>query len=161
MNSTRLFIAFAALAVITMGFYAFRPDRAFFDRVVAEPAPDDVTTVVARGAFRSLAHDGRGEAVLLRHADGRLTLRLADFATLDGPDVRIYLLGADSVSGRSALQAAGFVDLGPLKGNIGDQNYAIPAGTDLTRVRAVSVWCRRFGVNFTAAVLANEARTAD
>lgn len=52
------------------------------------------------------------------------------------------------------IGARGFVSLGALKGNIGDQNYRIPAGIDLSRYRAVSVWCRRFGVNFGAAPLA-------
>jgi Electron transfer DM13 len=48
---------------------------------------------------------------------------------------------------------AGFLHLGPLKGNIGDQNYDVPADADLEKHRAVTVWCRRFGVNFGTAPL--------
>ena len=44
-----------------------------------------------------------------------------------------------------------FVDLGRLKGNIGAQNYAIPASVDLGAYRSVVVWCKRFGVPFAAA----------
>ena len=40
------------------------------------------------------------------------------------------------------------IDLGKLKGNDGDQNYAIPAGTDLEKFKAVSVFCERFNANF-------------
>ncbi len=47
-----------------------------------------------------------------------------------------------------------FVDLGPLKGNIGNQNYAIPAGTDVAEFHSTVVWCRAFGVLFATAPLA-------
>jgi hypothetical protein len=87
-----------------------------------------------------------------RLADGRLILRFTDFATLDGPDVQIYLVAASDVNDEADLRG-GYVSLGPLKGNVGDQNYVLPAGIDLGVYRAVSVWCRRFGVNFGAAPL--------
>ena len=61
---------------------------------------------------------------------------------------------ASRVQGEAAAKQAGFVDLGALKGNIGDQNYDVPADLDLSRYRAVSIWCRRFSVNFGAAPLA-------
>jgi hypothetical protein len=44
-----------------------------------------------------------------------------------------------------------------MKGNIGDQNYDVPADVDLTRYRAVTIWCRRFGVNFGTAPLGEAA----
>ncbi|HEX9264600.1 MAG TPA: DM13 domain-containing protein [Candidatus Binatia bacterium] len=47
------------------------------------------------------------------------------------------------------------MDLGSIKGNIGDQNYDLPAGVDLSKYRAVTVWCKRFGVNFATAPLAS------
>ena len=42
---------------------------------------------------------------------------------------------------------------GALKGNVGDQNYDLPAGVDLTVYRSVTIWCRRFSVNFGTAPL--------
>ena len=81
-------------------------------------------------------------------------MRLTEFATSNGPDVRVYLVAASDVQGEAAAKQAGFVDLGALKGNIGDQNYDVPADLDLNRYRAVSIWCRRFSVNFGAAPLA-------
>jgi hypothetical protein len=45
------------------------------------------------------------------------------------------------------------VDLGPLKGNKGSQNYPLPADLDPTRYRSVSIWCARFHVSFGAADL--------
>jgi len=51
------------------------------------------------------------------------------------------------------VQQAGFVDLGVIKGNVGDQNYKLAADLDLSKYRAVSIWCKRFSVNFGAAAL--------
>jgi hypothetical protein len=48
---------------------------------------------------------------------------------------------------------AGFVELGKLKGNEGDQNYDVPEDLDLSKYRAVTIWCRRFSVNFATAPL--------
>jgi len=44
-------------------------------------------------------------------------------------------------------------DLGVLKGNIGNQNYSLGSDLDLAKYRAVSIWCKRFSVNFGAAAL--------
>jgi hypothetical protein len=51
------------------------------------------------------------------------------------------------------VEKAGFFDLGVIKGNIGDQNYALGRNLDLAKYRAVSIWCKRFSVNFGAAAL--------
>ena len=54
------------------------------------------------------------------------------------------------------MKKAGFIDLGSMKGNKGDQNYDVPAGVDLDKYKSVSIWCARFGVNFGAASLATQ-----
>ena len=51
------------------------------------------------------------------------------------------------------MAKAGFVELGKLKGTEGDQNYDVPADLDLAKYRAVTIWCRRFSVNFATAPL--------
>jgi len=109
---------------------------------------------LAAGRFHSNAHETNGVATIYRLPDGRRVLRLTQFATSNGPDVRVYLVAAGDVQDEAAAKRAGFVDLGALKGNIGDQNYDVPASLDLAKYRAVSIWCRRFSVNFGAAPLA-------
>jgi len=114
------------------------------------PAP----AAVLAGQFRTGAHDTTGTATIYRMGDGKQILRLANFKTSNGPDVRVYLVNANGVADDDTVKNAGFVDLGALKGNMGDQNYEVPATVDLASHRAVSIWCRRFGVNFGAAALA-------
>jgi len=108
---------------------------------------------LASGQFHTNAHETKGIATIYRLEDGRLVLRLTEFVTSNGPDVRVYLVAAVDVQKEGAAKRAGIVDLGPLKGNIGDQNYDVPVGVDLAKYRAVSIWCRRFSVNFGAAPL--------
>jgi len=63
------------------------------------------------------------------------------------------MVASDDAKDVATVQDAGFVDLGVLKGNIGDQNYVLGSDLDLAKYRAVSIWCKRFSVNFGAAAL--------
>jgi hypothetical protein len=151
--------------LLTLGagaWYVFRPERAFLDRPVDEPFPVEAPAAgtvaepeaLRAGAFHGVAHATEGTATLYRLAEGQVTLRLTDFETSDGPDLRLYLVAAPDVNDDATVESAGFIDLGALKGNIGDQNYALPADVDLDRYRTVTIWCRRFSVNFGSAPLA-------
>jgi len=108
---------------------------------------------LAKGSFKSLAHETKGLATIYKLADGKHTLRLTEFETSNGPDVHVYLSAAEVEKGTDAIKTAGFVDLGSMKGNKGDQNYDIPAGVDLSKYKNVTIWCARFGVNFGLAPL--------
>lgn len=155
-----------------IGWYAFRPELLFVRTHVNEAAPMAEPAVetamggmsaategaapapaLLRGSFHSVAHETHGSAAIIRAADGRLVLRLTDFTTSNGPDVRIYLVAAPDAGDDASVTQAGFVELGKLKGTDGDQNYDVPAGLDLGKYRAVTIWCRRFSVNFATAPL--------
>jgi len=64
-------------------------------------------------------------------------------------------VAAADAKDNATVKQAGFIDLGGLKGNKGDQNFQLPANTDLRKYRAVTIWCARFGVNFGTAPLAS------
>lgn len=146
-------LALAVVLVLAVGWYLFRPELLFLSRQVSEPAPTGPEAKLTfAGSFASHAHTTAGAAQIYE-LEGRHTLRLQDFETSNGPDVRVYLVVGPDASSVEAVKKAGFLDLGALKGNVGDQNYAIPAGTDLAKYGSVSIWCRRFGVNFASARL--------
>lgn len=143
-----------------IGWYAFRPELLFVHTHVDEASPTMQSSVggtaaasLLSGSFHSVAHETHGRATVLRLPDGHVVLRLADFMTSNGPDVRVYLVAANDASDNGTVTRAGFVELGKLKGTDGDQNYDVPAGLDLARYRAVTIWCRRFSVNFATAPL--------
>ena len=150
-----------ALAIVALvgGWAAFRPERLWIDQTVNESLGGVQTAMasthepmtVASGTFHNGAHDTKGTATLYRLADGKRVLRLTGFETSNGPDVQVYLVKAMDAMDNDTVKQAGFVNLGALKGNVGDQNYDVPTDLDLGQYRAVTIWCRRFGVNFGTA----------
>jgi hypothetical protein len=112
-------------------------------------------TPVATGNLTGIAHKTSGKVLILRTAEGGQVLRLENFRTSNGPDVRVYLVKGANAANSDFIKAGGdnFVDLGALKGNIGDQNYTIPANVNLDEYKSVSIWCRRFAVNYGDATL--------
>lgn len=142
-----------------VAWYAFRPERLFINQTVNEqfPTASAASNKLASGQFHSAAHETKGMATVFQLADGKKTLRLTDFATSNGPDVHVYLVASADATDNDTVTKAGFIDVGTLKGNIGDQNYDLPADTDLAKYRAVTIWCKRFGVNFGTAPLMNDA----
>jgi len=150
------------LALIIAGaaaWYAFRPERLFINQKVNEqfPTASAATNQLASGQFHSGAHETKGVATVFQLAGGKKTLRLTNFETSNGPDVHVYLVAATDAKDNDSVTKAEFVDLGSLKGNIGDQNYELPANADLAKYRAVTIWCKRFSVNFGTAPLMNDA----
>ena len=158
--SKRLKVTLLALIIAGAGaWYAFRPERLFINQKVNEqfPTASAATNQLAAGQFHSGAHETKGMAAVFQLADGKKTLRLTNFATSNGPDVHVYLVAATDAKDNDSVTKAGFVDLGSLKGNIGDQNYELPANADLAKYRAVTIWCKRFSVNFGTAPLMNDS----
>jgi Electron transfer DM13 len=149
-----------------VGWYLFRPELLFVNKTVneglvsasastADQSNESATAPasILAGQFHSVAHETRGTASVHDLGAGRRVLRLTDFATSNGPDVRVYLVAAQDASDNASVTKAGYIELGKLKGNQGNQNYEIPAGADLTKYRAVTIWCYRFSVNFATAPL--------
>jgi hypothetical protein len=112
--------------------------------------PSTTTTTVAgpvelaSGTFEGFdaVHQGTGSATLY-DVDGSVVLRFEAFEVTNGPDLRVNLVLADG----------SMVDLGALKGNVGDQNYDVPSDVDLDQVDSVLIYCRAFSVEFAQAAL--------
>jgi pentapeptide MXKDX repeat protein len=116
---------------------------------------DEKAKTLLTGKFHGKVHATEGRATVYQQADGKLLLRLTGFKTSNGPDVHVVLVAFKDASddANSLKSTTERVELGKLKGNEGDQNYEIPAGTDLSKFTAVSIYCERFNANFAAAPL--------
>jgi hypothetical protein len=152
----KLALAIVALAAF-VAWYEFRPERLWVNRSVDEPLPaaqsGSSPAPLEAGRFYSILHPTEGTATIYQLGDGTRVLRLTSFRTSNGPDVHVYMVAADDAKDVATVQQAGFIDLGEMKGNIGDQNYRLGSDLDLAKYRAVSIWCKRFSVNFGAAAL--------
>jgi hypothetical protein len=160
----KLIVCALGIVVAVVAWYLFRPELLFVNARVHEGFPEasasktvaatNPAVVLAQGQFHTVAHTSRGTATVHRLSDGKRVLRFTDFETSNGPDLHVYLVAAGDATDSAAVTQAGFLDLGRLKGNLGEQNYELPAEADLARYQAVTVWCQRFSVNFATAPLA-------
>ncbi|MGE5155982.1 MAG: DM13 domain-containing protein [Betaproteobacteria bacterium] len=163
-----------AVVVASAGLYWFQPWKLATSKTVndAVPAVESsastsgavtpsssavaAATLVAHGDLVTHEHATSGKAQLVRLADGRYQLILQDLSTSDGPDLRVWLTDQPVVGGSQSwydFDEGVYLELGRLKGNLGTQLYDVPAGTDVTGFRSVTIWCKRFAVSFGAAAL--------
>lgn len=170
----------AAVVVIGVGAYLFQPWRLFTTTVVAETLPPVSTPTtepsepsspsgtptpepspaepidLATGSLISHEHATSGSVRVIQQPDGTRVLLIEGLNTSDGPDLRVWLSDQpviEGVDGWYVFDDGQYLELGPLRGNVGDLVYPIPDTADLETLRSVSIWCARFAVSFGAAAL--------
>ena len=106
---------------------------------------------LATGEFmdEDFLHKGTGQATVYQLGNGSQVLRLQSLSVTNGPGFHVLLL--KDPAGRDKDQ--GYVDLGGLKGNRGNQNYGIPDGEEVSLYRSVMIYCQPFHVIFSTALL--------
>ncbi|MFG3659737.1 DM13 domain-containing protein [Streptomyces sp. NPDC047706] len=136
---------------------AAAPSAAAPQRSPGQPSPAAGPRTLASGELISHEHETSGTVKLVQLADGSHVLRLENLATSSGPDLRVWLTDApvkQGTAGWHVFDDGEYVSLGALKGNKGNQNYALPRDVDPSGYSSVSIWCDRFDVSFGAAELA-------
>lgn len=127
------------------------------DTMMEDPMPEaDAAemTILAQGDFYDLGgHPGMGTATVYQLSDSSRVLRFENFEVLNGPQLHVWLVPPDPVPDTVGREIPGYFDLGPLKGNIGDQNYELPDELILEDYGSVVIWCVPFRVPFNAAPL--------
>ena len=120
-------------------------------------APDRAGTalVLSKGTFQDADrfHQGSGEATIYRAPDGSHLLRLENFQVTNGPELHVILSPNPAPGSRDDVHQTGYLDLGSLKGNVGNQNYEIPADVDVSALSSVVIYCSPFHVVFSVAPL--------
>lgn len=116
------------------------------DESVAFPVIEQTPNNTLTGTFIGIGdgfHKVEGVAKVLPVESGAQILRLENFKATNGPDLYVYLSKDKS--------ASDFINVGRLKGNVGNQNYEIPIGSDLSKYNTVLIWCRAFSFLFGSA----------
>lgn len=155
----------AANAVVPAGMSMADAEATMVAAAEVESAMDDIMVeamgsllapeALRVGQFRDADsfHTGSGTATIWELGNDERTLRFEDFRVRNGPDLRVLLAAHPDPMGRGDVQDGGFVELAPLKGNVGNQNYDIPPDIDLEDYGSVVIFCWPFQVVFSVAPL--------
>jgi len=156
----------AATAELPLGVDMIQAEREMEDAAAVDTPSDDEMTdemskavVLGTGSFEDAdsAHRGSGTATFYELPDGSRVLRLENLDVTNGPDLHVYVSPVASPENRGDVSAAGSGTLGRLKGNLGNQNYEVPADYEIPLDGSVVIYCKRFHVLFSIATLAPAA----
>jgi len=158
LSGKKVILGLTGIPILVGAWWAFRPEKLFINQKVNEAAPASLSAdpeALYTGKLEGKAHQTSGRATIYKSPDGTPYLRLTDFTTSNGPDVHVLLVRADDKALEQEIVKGELehVELGALKGNQGDQNYDLPAATDLNKYQAVAIYCERFHAIFGVARL--------
>ena len=74
---------------------------------------------------------------------------------MPGPRFHVYLVDRADITTNDHFKQSKVTDLGMIRSFEGSQIFAIPAGTDISTVKSVVIWCKEFGVLISPATLKN------
>lgn len=119
----------------------------------SDPTSESELLPILSGAFvdGESRYAGSGSAIIYELADGQRVLRFEDFEVTNGPDLFVYLSGHPAPLSGEELHTDAVFELARLKGNVGNQNYELPADLDLSAFQSVVIYCKRFSVVFSMA----------
>lgn len=115
------------------------------------PAMTD-PTVIATGVFSEIdaIHSGSGNVILYQLPDNSRIIRFENFRVTNGSDLHVYL--ARNPAPRKPEEIGqDYIDLGALIGNIGSQNYSVPAEVDFSQYQGVVIYSPSLSVIYTTA----------
>lgn len=126
------FSVFALMAIVA--FSACKKNNT--PSVVLNEMTDSSAMQIRTGIFNNGPYGSvTGEAKVLT-TGSRYELKLMNFSSSNGPDLRVYL--------SKEMNPVNYIDLGPLKATGGNQVYEIPGMPDLAQYKYALVHCRQF-----------------
>ncbi|HKW62414.1 MAG TPA: DM13 domain-containing protein [Candidatus Acidoferrum sp.] len=154
----RILLTLVGVPVLVGAWWAFRPEKLFVNHRVNEAAPiaaDSEPQPIYTGKLEGKAHATSGRATIYESREGKRYLRLSDFTTSNGPDVHVLLARAQDKTLEHEIVKGNLdgLELGSLKGNLGDQSYDLPVTADLQQYQALVIYCERFHAVFGVAKL--------
>lgn len=149
LSARRRIVLCVGVPILIAVWWAFRPEKLWINQKVDEPSPIANETGAGplyTGRLEGTLHHTSGRATIYRTREGKQYLRLSDFSTSNGPDVHVLLANSLDPALKEEIVKGTFdaIELGPLKGNQGDQSYDLPASVDLKKYDAIAIYCERF-----------------
>jgi hypothetical protein len=122
--------------------FAFRPEKLFLNKTVAEPPPASPArfTALYTGSFHSDSHQTTGRATVYQEPNGNRILTLSNFSTLNGTAHVVLLDGSRFAKDKNLTLNDNDRDLGELKAAQGEQSYPLPADVDFNHLNTVAIY---------------------
>ena len=98
-------------------------------------------------------HRAEGTASIYQIGDVKRALRLDPFTVANGPDLHVILSQHPEPRTSAETLLPSHVDLGPLKGITGAQNYDIPDGVSMSMHKSVVIYSLSLNLVFSTATL--------
>lgn len=96
-----------------------------------------------------------GEVTIYQQADGSKLIRFEEFRAARAPGLLIALSTVPELEAIESLETIGLnrIELGVLKGNVGSQNYFLPAEVSLDTFTSIVIYSRALNLIFSVAPL--------
>lgn len=141
-------VIIVTVIILSLAYWLISP--LLIDKKVSEEFPQGIVSepvLYRSGTFTGFdsIHYGSGGVKVYKTDEGYVIRFEDNFNVANGPDLYVGL-------GRNGEYVEG-AQLERLKGNIGSQNYVVPADINLEDYNEVWIWCRSFSVPFAKALL--------
>ncbi len=103
------------------------------------PSPS-VAAPVAMGTFHGADGTAKGTVALFHLANGSFAITFEDFSIDSAAHTDVILVTNKDVTKDGDVDKTEIVDLGPLKGTSGMQDFAVPASADAMTYHTVVLW---------------------
>ena len=142
--ATGFAVALAAGACTSAGASA-SPSPAMME----SPSP----TPVSIGTFHAVDGTATGTAALFHRPDGSYLVTFESFSIASAAHTDVILVPNKDVKSDGDINKTSLVDLGPLKGTSGMQDFAVPASANAMTYHAVVLWDTQMAHAIAAAPL--------
>ncbi len=113
--------------------------------IILNEIPDSTAIPQATGSFNNGPYGSVSGQAKIILTGTKYELKLMDFSSSNGPDLRVYL--------STEMNAVNIIDLGPLKATGGNQLYSITVPVNFAQYKYALIHCRQFNHLFGWALM--------
>lgn len=95
---------------------------------------------VSTGTFHAVDGTAAGKVFLFHKPDGSFVVTFEDFSVASNAHTNVIFVMNKDVAKTGDVDKTAFVDLGPLKGTTGMQDFVVPAAADAMKFHTVVLW---------------------
>jgi len=103
-------------------------------------AAPSVAAAVSTGTFHAVDGTATGTVALFHKPDGTFAITFEDFSIASDAHTNVILVTNKDVTNDADVDKTAIVDLGPLKGTSGMQDFVVPSSADTMTYHTVVLW---------------------